>query len=113
VIPKIATTPTSAPIPETARVLAPFDAVDLAAEAVAEPEWEADAGAFEAVPDAAAGVLLAPADAVGPPMGAVDWPSIWAWTVELKVPDIPAIVNLAEKASAGYCGFAGSVAVSD
>jgi hypothetical protein len=73
VIPKIATTPTSAPIPETARLLAPFDAVDLAAEAVAEPEADA-AGAFEAVPDAAAGVLLAPLapDAVGPPMGAVD-----------------------------------------
>lgn len=35
------------------------------------------------------------------PMGAVDCPLISAWTVELNVPVMPVIENLAEKASAG------------
>lgn len=49
----------------------------------------------------------------GETMGAVDWPAIWACTVELNVPVMPLIVNLAEKARAGIVGEVGSVAVSD
>lgn len=40
--------------------------------------------------------------------GAVDWPSISDWTAAVKLPVIPAIVNLAEKARAGNWGFVAS-----
>ena len=80
--------------------------------------------------------LEAPLDAagalVGPPMGAVTVPEIWARTVALNVPVMPCILetratinsrsnitrefayeNLAENASRGKVGFLGSLAVSD
>jgi len=47
------------------------------------------------------------------PMGAVDWPLISAWTVELKVPVMLVNVNLAEKASAGYWALVASFRLSD
>jgi len=61
------------------------------------------------VPEVAAALVVAAAtfeaedeeDAVLPPMGAVDWPAIWLWTVALKVPVMLSRVNLAENASAG------------
>lgn len=54
-----------------------------------------------AVDAAPLAVDAAPLEVAVAPMGAVDWPLISAWMVELKVPVMPAIVNLAEKASAG------------
>lgn len=41
------------------------------------------------------------ADVEEPARGAVDCPSISAWTEELNDPDMPSIVNLAEKERAG------------
>jgi len=61
--------------------------------------------------------LEAPLDAagalVGPPMGAVTVPEIWARTVALNVPVMPCIENLEENASKGKVGFLGSMTVSD
>lgn len=59
-----------------------------AAEVVADAD-DLDAETAEVVVGAAvvAGAALA---AVVPPMGAVDWPSISAWTEELNDPLIPA-----------------------
>ena len=84
-MPKKATTPASAPREDAAeRLLAPLDLVALAAEAVAAPEdeaWEVPPVVVVAAP-----VEVGLAEEVGPPMGAVDCPSIWAWTEALNVP---------------------------
>jgi len=53
---------------------------------VEEEAWEVVVLSF-VVPVAVALALVAV-----PPMGAVDWPLISAWTVELKVPVMPAIL---------------------
>jgi len=92
------------------RLPAPLECV--AADALAECDPEAVTATLCAVVLAGVPVLEGAAE-VGPPIGAVDWPSIWAWTVELKVPVMPAIVNLAEKARAGYCGVFGSFVLMD
>jgi len=54
------------------------------------------------------GVLPLVGAAVAPARGAVDCPLIWSRTAGLKVPVIPDMVNLAEKARAGNWGLAGS-----
>lgn len=67
---------------------------------VFEPEAEAVVEVMETVfivPEA----LEVEVEVAVAPMGAVDCPLISAWTVELNVPVMPVIVNLAEKASAG------------
>lgn len=61
---------------------------------------------------AAAGVD-ATAGVVAPPMGAVDAPSICAWTAGEKVPVIPVMVNFAEKDNAGAVGVVGSIRLRD
>jgi len=45
--------------------------------------------------------------------GAVDWPAIWAETASLKVPDMLSMLNLAEKARAGYWGWVASLRLKD
>jgi hypothetical protein len=110
----VPTTPTLANTP-----LAPFA---FAAAPVGDaPALECDAADDDAGL-LAAGVLVAAAGVepaagaeveAAPPRGAVEAASIWAWTVELKVPVMALSVNLAEKASAAYIGFEGSLKLSD
>jgi len=82
---------------------APFVLEAAAAVLAALAEADPDEDALEEVDmtdvDAAE---LEDAGAAVPPIGAVDWPSICDWTVALNVPVMPAIVNLAENARAGY-----------
>jgi len=94
-IPTMPATPVTPclPAPLLLEVLvAEADVVLLAVETVVVSLVAAD---VEAVAVAAAEVV--------PPMGAVDWPSISPWRVELKLPDMLVKVNLAENARAGYC----------
>lgn len=67
-------------------VLAPPDGADApeaAGVGAGEPELAPPAGADAAGEAPAAGVLAAP------PTGAEEAASTWAWTVELRVPDMP------------------------
>jgi len=88
-------------------------------ELLFDPEAAAlDLAAPAPVVVAEAAPPLAPAEPeaaaeVEPPMGAVDCPSIWDWTAALNVPVMPAIVNLAEKARAGYWGLVASISPRD
>lgn len=84
---KTAAAPRRAPKAGIVRLLAPLD---VGACTAAEPVTElwALALGLEGVPLGTAGVL-APAVGVAPPMGAVDWPLISAWTLALKVPVMP------------------------
>lgn len=73
--------------------------------AVAEVEVEVDVfEPEEEVVEALETVTMVPEalEVAVAPMGAVDCPLISSWIVELNVPVMPVIVNLAEKASAGY-----------
>lgn len=71
--------------------------------AVAEVEVEVFEPEAEAVAEVVETVFIVPEalEVEVAPMGAVDCPLISAWTVELNVPVMPVIENLAEKASAG------------
>ena len=88
----------AAPVVEGA---APFDELVEALEEVAGEEGDE------------AGVFVGAAGEDGPAAPADDAASTSCWMVELKVPDIPVSVNLAENASAGYWGFFGSLRLSD
>lgn len=87
----------------------------------AELVWAAPAAGVTldvVIPLAPVAVALVPAppEAAGeavPPIGAVDCPSIWACTDALNVPDMPVMLNLAENARAGYCGFVVSLRLRD
>ena len=86
------------------------------------------AAAFCAVPDALCAAELVAAlevvvalaafvdadePAVCEAIGAVDCPSICFCTASEKEPDMPDMVNLEEKASAGYCGDVASLRPRD
>jgi len=58
-------------------------------------------------------LLVEDPEEVGAPIGAVEAPSIWDWTVALKVPVMPVSSNLAVKACAGYCGAPAALRASE
>jgi len=90
---------TVAPASFSAPFVLEAPAAVLAALAEADPDEDALEDDDMTDVDAAA---LEDEGAAVPPIGAVDWPSICDWTVALNVPVMPAIVNLAENARAGY-----------
>lgn len=90
----------------------PAAPVLVAEAAVAEEVFEPEA---EAVAEVVETVFIVPEalEVEVAPMGAVDCPLISAWTVELNVPVMPVIVNLAENASAGNWEFVASFRLID
>jgi len=100
-------------------VMAPiltFEAAPLCVEvALLEvPEEERVAGVVVALAavDLLTLAVLETAGVEGAP-GVVFPALIWAWTVALNWPDIPARVNLAENAWRGKVGLAGSLTLAD
>ena len=93
---------------------AAFDSVAAAAfcavpDALCAPELVADLDVVVAL----AAFVDADEPAVCEAIGAVDCPSICFCTASEKEPDMPDIVNLEEKASAGYCGDVASLRPRD
>lgn len=113
---KAATVPTRPALASTPRAPLSCCLAAPVADALVDALLEAELVGLEfddAAEDEVGAALLEAEEVGAPPRGAVEAASISCWTVELNWPVIAVSVNLAEKASAGNCGFLGSVRLRD